>query len=223
MNNKLIRKVLTVVMVITTFVVANAQIGYQVALINNATGEPRALETVSVEISITDKPGKTIYSSTETTSTNDFGIISLTVGNTDTFKDMDWTKLPLYISAKVDGILIGKTQILNVPVAEYAKTTGVLTAENLCKAPFLWKNTDNYGSIWNYSLTFYEDGTGKDHQFYKSPDNYISTDTYPFRWYIDSNFITIVYDDKADGDRGFLLKYIPEIDAISMGEHIYTR
>ena len=40
MNNKLIRKVLTVVMVITTFVVANAQIGYQVALINNATGEP---------------------------------------------------------------------------------------------------------------------------------------------------------------------------------------
>ena len=33
---------------------ANAQIGYQVSLLDNATGEPRADETVTVEIAITD-------------------------------------------------------------------------------------------------------------------------------------------------------------------------
>ncbi len=32
---------------------SSAQIGYQVSLLNNATGEPRADETVTVEIAIT--------------------------------------------------------------------------------------------------------------------------------------------------------------------------
>ena len=36
---------------------ANAQIGYQVSLLDNATGEPRADETVTVEIAITDSNG----------------------------------------------------------------------------------------------------------------------------------------------------------------------
>ena len=39
-----------------------SQIGYQVALINNATGEPRAMETVRVDLEITNSAGNVIFS-----------------------------------------------------------------------------------------------------------------------------------------------------------------
>ena len=106
---------------------ANAQIGYQVALLNTATGEARANETVTVELTISDSAGATIYTGSQTATTNELGILSLAVGDATTFDNVDWSKLPLYISATVDGTLIGRTQILNVPVAEYAKRTGTLT------------------------------------------------------------------------------------------------
>ena len=106
---------------------ANAQIGYQVALLNTATGEARANETVTVELTINNSAGTTIYSGSQTATTNELGILSLAVGDATTFDNVDWSKLPLYISATVDGTLIGRTQILNVPVAEYAKRTGTLT------------------------------------------------------------------------------------------------
>ncbi len=95
---------------------SNAQIGYQVSLLNNATGEPRTDETVTVEIAITDSKGKTICSERKSATTNDFGVLSLTVGNSSTFTDADWSALPFFISATVDGTLIGRSQILNVPI-----------------------------------------------------------------------------------------------------------
>ncbi len=70
---------------------ANAQIGYQVSLLDNATGEPRADETVTVEIAITDSNGKAICSERKSAITNDFGVLSLTVGNSSTFTDADWS------------------------------------------------------------------------------------------------------------------------------------
>ena len=99
-----------------------AQIGYQVSLLNTATGEPRANEAVEVEIEITDSEGTSICKETKNTTTNDFGVLSLQVGNSTTFENADWSKLPFYVSATVDDILVGKSQILNVPVAEAAKT-----------------------------------------------------------------------------------------------------
>ena len=101
----------------------NAQIGYQVSLLNSATGEPRAGETVNVSITLTNSANATIYSQTQSATTNDFGILSLAIGNANTFNNVDWNKLPFFISAYVDGKLIGRSQILTVPVAEYAKKT----------------------------------------------------------------------------------------------------
>lgn len=111
--------------------VSFAQIGYQVSLLDNATGEPRANETVSCNVELTNSEGGTIYSGTQTVTSNEFGVLSLTIGSSSMFKDMDWTKLPLYVSVTVDGKLIGRSQVLSVPVAEYAKKTGVLTYENV--------------------------------------------------------------------------------------------
>ena len=99
-----------------------AQIGYQVSLLNTATGEPRANENVEVIIEITDSEGTSICKETKNATTNDFGVLSLQVGNSTTFENADWSKLPFYVSATVDDILVGKSQILNVPVAEAAKT-----------------------------------------------------------------------------------------------------
>lgn len=101
---------------------AVAQIGYQVALLNTATGKPRAGETVNATVTLTNKESTVIYTGTQKATTNDFGILSLTIGDTDTFKNVDWSKLPLYISVSVDGVLIGKSQVLSVPVAETAKS-----------------------------------------------------------------------------------------------------
>ena len=100
----------------------NAQIGYQVSLLYTATGEPRANESLEVTIEITDSEGISICKETKNATTNDFGVLSLQVGNATTFENADWSKLPFYVSATVDDILVGKSQILNVPVAEAAKT-----------------------------------------------------------------------------------------------------
>lgn len=104
--------------------VSRAQIGYQLSLLNTATGEPRAGVTVNATVTIIDSSDKVIYTGTQKATSNDFGVLSLAVGNADTFSNADFGKLPFFIAVSVDGALIGKSQILSVPVAEYAKKDG---------------------------------------------------------------------------------------------------
>lgn len=111
--------------------ISNAQIGYQVSLLNTATGEPRANETVTCQIELTNSEGAVICSETKSATSNDFGVISLSVGNASTFEQMDWSKLPLYVSVSIGGKLVGQSQVLTVPVAEHAKHYGVLTYEGI--------------------------------------------------------------------------------------------
>ena len=111
----------------------HAQIGYQVSLLSSATGEPRANEKVEVTIELTNSEGTVICTETKSETTNEFGILSLQVGSDKTFENMDWSKLPLYVSATVDGIMVGKSQILNVPVAEAAKTLVNVDLDLICK------------------------------------------------------------------------------------------
>ena len=133
---------------------AVAQIGYQVALLNTATGKPRAGETVNATVTLTNKESTVIYTGTQKATTNDFGILSLTIGDANTFKNVDWSKLPLYISVSVDGVLIGKSQVLSVPVAETAKS--LAPAFDLNDLLGTWENYDNG---WVYKYIFYNDGT----------------------------------------------------------------
>ena len=104
------------------FATAQAQVGYQVSLLNTATGEPRANVTVNAQVTITDSQNKTIYNGTQKATSNDFGVLSLTVGDANTFAEAGTSKWPLFISVTVDGTLIGKSQILSVPVAEVANS-----------------------------------------------------------------------------------------------------
>ena len=112
--------------------VSFAQIGYQVSLLNASTGEPRANVSVEAEVTITNSDDEEIYKGTQRATSNDFGVIQLTVGNQSTFKDVDWSKLPFFIEVSVDGTVIGKSQILTVPIAEAAKKlVPAITPEDL--------------------------------------------------------------------------------------------
>lgn len=129
-----------ILIALLTALCVQAQVGYQVALMDQSTGKPRANETVSVTVTISDNAGAVICSETTSSTTNQFGMLALQVGNTSTFDTVDWSKTPLWVSATVGGVTIGKTQILNVPVAEHAKHWGELTPEIL--ASKTWKEKD---------------------------------------------------------------------------------
>ena len=55
---------------------AKAQIGYQVSLLNSATGEARANEKVTVNISLSNSEGGVFYNETKQATTNDFGVLN---------------------------------------------------------------------------------------------------------------------------------------------------
>ena len=135
---------------------AKAQIGYQISLLNTATGEPRANETVMVTVSLSNSEGKGFYSETKSATTNDFGVLSLSVGNADTFKEVDLTKMPFFIEASANGVMIGKSQILSVPVAEVAKRLApTLTEEELCSRTW----SPNASGLIKNRFTFSRSGT----------------------------------------------------------------
>lgn len=136
-------------------IVVHAQIGYQVSLLNSATGQPRAGETVTVDIKLTNCENNEVYTTQQKATSNDFGVLSLSVGDAETFEELDWNKLPLYIEVSIDGVLIAKSQVLSVPVAEYAKKSGfVLTKEFL--ASRTWKHEGRYHDVT--TLSFSRDG-----------------------------------------------------------------
>ena len=113
----------TVIAALATFsMAAQAQIGYQVSLLNTATGEPRANVTVNAQVTITDSQDNTIYTGSQQATTNDFGVLSLAVGDANTFANADTGKMPFFISVSVDGTLIGRSQILFKGVVRVAES-----------------------------------------------------------------------------------------------------
>lgn len=190
------KRIILLMVVVHAVICANAQIGYQVSLLNNATGQPRANEAVSVKIQITDSKGNIVCNETKNETTNDFGVLSLTVGSNETFAGANWANLPFYISAEVDGVLIGKSQLLSVPVAEYAKLSGTLTKEILKSKT--WKNPRGDDS-------YYCDG--RSISFSDKTFSVVDSDgSYSGNYYIQGN---IVYLDSE-----LLLLYIPELNRL---------
>lgn len=182
----------TVMCLIFLAVPIRAQIGYQVSLLNRATGEPRANITVNATVTITDVKGGTVFTGTQRATSNDFGVLSLVVGDANTFQNVDTGKLPLYISVSVDGVLIGKTQILNVPVAEIAnRVKSSFAIEDLVGT---WKKKTGEGEYPDYDYyTFNSDGTVK-FSHYSTYSNYsqIAFGTYE----IDGNNVYTFFPDE---------------------------
>ena len=81
MPNKIIASAFAALAFAAISTTAQAQIGYQVSLLNTATGEPRANVTVNAQVTITDSQDNTIYTGSQQATTNDFGVLSLAVGD----------------------------------------------------------------------------------------------------------------------------------------------
>ena len=203
---KTLRLFIQVVLLMITIQQSSAQIGYQVSLLNSATGEPRIAETVEVKITLTNNEGTIIHEETQTETTNDFGILSLAIGNSTTFDDVDWTKLPFFISVSVDGKLVGKSQVLTVPVAEYAKKTGTLTKELLCSKN--WKC--EYYMEESIVYVFFPNNTGK---WYRTPETgSAEKDGDSFSYFIVGNDVVIFSDTDTCYGKRFI--YVKEKNAL---------
>ncbi len=138
--------------------VSFAQIGYQVSLLNASTGEPRANVSVEAEVTITNSDDEEIYKGTQRATSNDLGVVQLKVGNQGTFKDVNWNKLPFFIEVSVDGTVIGKSQILTVPLAEAAKYLAPgIDIDDLVGT---WSYGDIVDGGYARQIVFSKDGTG---------------------------------------------------------------
>ena len=198
MKANIIRQIISFAALLTA-TVSSAQVGYQVSLLNTATGEPRANTTVNAKVEITDSQDNVIFSGTQQATSNDFGVLQISVGDTDTFSKADTGKMPFFISVTVDGLLIGKSQILSVPVAEVAnRMKSSFTMDDLLGTWAYYKNSTN----WNFYSTFYDNGTMTVNG---NSEGNISTDSYNYE--IEGNSI-FAYTDKRDAIKTIRMKFI---------------
>lgn len=182
------------------FTGAHAQIGYQLSLLNTATGEPRANESVVVSVTLSNSAGEAFYSETKSATANDFGVLSLSIGNADTFKDVDLTKMPFYIEVTANGVMIGKSQILNVPVTEVAKRVAPGIDKSIIVGT--WKTVSNSSSYKLY--TFMNNNTISivDYSPYTVNgvfDHWVVREYGTFNYFIEGTFVYI-YGKYADPD-----------------------
>ena len=171
---------------LANFMGVKAQVGYQISLLNTATGEPRANETVTVSISLSNNANEVFYSETKSATTNDFGVLSLSIGNADTFKDVDLTKMPFFIEVTANGVMVGKSQILSVPVAEVAKQLAPIKIEEIIG---VWEKYDDYS---NYYYSFNKDGSVVE-TIVTNNNSRSSSGTF----FIEGNYVFIIHEDKG--------------------------
>ena len=204
------KKFIISLFLLSFYVASHAQIGYQVSLLNSATGEPRANETVTCTITLTNAEGTVICSETKSVVSNDFGVLSLSVGNASTFDNVDWSKQPFFVSASVDGNLIGKSQVLTVPVAEYAKRYGTLTYENVHEKKVV-SYSSNEGALETEDWVLF--GKTAKMTFTTIADDYYEQTTLTGSLRIDGNAVFGILE--SDGTKyPFIGHYSPEDDII---------
>lgn len=170
---------------------AKAQMGYQISLLNTATGEPRANETVTVSVSLSNNANEVFYTETKSATTNDFGVLSLSIGNADTFKDVDLSKMPFFIEVTANGVMIGKSQMLSVPVAEVAKQLAPIDKSEIVGA---WNGVVNDAGLYNNVTYFFnENGTGNKITYYNGEIIEGSYYSYNFEYFIIGNQVFTTY------------------------------
>jgi len=110
-----------------TFAQAPQGFNYQ-AVIRDGGGELMSEQAVNLRIDIRqDNPSGTIvFDELHATETNTFGLVNLVVGsvNTEAFSLIDWSDGPYYIEISVNGQVMGVTQLLSVPFALFAESSG---------------------------------------------------------------------------------------------------
>ena len=120
---------------ITSIALAQAPelMSYQ-ALVRNAQGELIQDTSVGIRISIllNSETGTPVYTETHTVSTNENGLVTLSIGagaTSDDFAAIEWGNGTYYVKSETDPnggtnyTIEGTSQLLSVPYALHAKTT----------------------------------------------------------------------------------------------------
>jgi len=136
-RHKFSRIVLGLLLTTSAFGQAPEKMSYQ-AVVRDASNAIVENQAVGMQISILQgsTTGSPVYVETQTPSTNANGLVSLEIGTgttTDNFSTIDWTNGPYFIKTETDptgGVsytIIGTSQLMSVPYALYAKTSGSST------------------------------------------------------------------------------------------------
>ena len=134
---QIISMALALVVSIMTFAQAPQKISYQ-AVIRDGNNALVKSSDIGVEINIIQGApnGTIVYSETHEATTNQNGLVSLQIGagtTTDILATVDWTNGPFFIKTSTDPtggtnyIITGTTELLSVPYALYAVTSGSST------------------------------------------------------------------------------------------------
>lgn len=97
------------------------------AVLRDAAGNIKANTPASIQLSILQGSvsGTSVYSETHGVTTNEFGLVNLTVGNgsskVGTMAAIDWSSSAYFLKVTIDGTDFGTSQLLSVPYALYAK------------------------------------------------------------------------------------------------------
>ena len=99
------------------------------AVLRNADGTIIAEESVSVDISILQgsASGTSVFDEIHRVITTAQGLINLNIGSQGDMSVVDWSASTYFIEISVNGTLMGTSQLLSVPYALYAETSGSST------------------------------------------------------------------------------------------------
>ena len=133
------RRLLLILYFCFGFLITNAQfpqkMSYQ-AVVRNASNALVINAPVGMQISILQGSvsGTPVYVETQNPTTNDNGLVSLEIGNgtivSGAFATIDWATGPYFIKTETDPLggnnyaIVGTSQLLSVPYAMYAETSG---------------------------------------------------------------------------------------------------
>jgi hypothetical protein len=130
---------------------------------------------VNAKVEITDSQDNVIFSGTQQATSNDLRCAPALCGRRGHIQhSQTQERCRSFISVTVDGLLIGKSQILSVPVAEVAnRMKSSFTMDDLLGTWAYYKNSTN----WNFYSTFYDNGTMTVNG---NSEGNISTDSYNY-------------------------------------------
>jgi hypothetical protein len=132
---KIISLLAFVAIALTSFAQAPEGFKYQ-AVVRDAGNTVLTNQAVGIRMTIQQSSigGSTVYSETFSPTTNANGIVNLEIGSgtvlSGTFANIDWSAGPYFIETAVDNtggtnyIIMGTSQLMSVPYALYAKTSG---------------------------------------------------------------------------------------------------
>ena len=178
MIKKLLLIVFTLSIIYSNNIFAQAPEGFNYqCVIRDNSGQAIANQAVGVQFNILQGSitGSSVYTESHTTTTNGYGLITLTIGagtTTDDLSTVDWGNGPYYIHVEADAnggtnySDVSTTQMMSVPYALYAKygEDADTDASNEIQDISLTGTDLSISSGSTVDLSSLQDGTGTDDQ-----------------------------------------------------------